>query len=353
MMYYISQGIRIYFVDDVKNLGNYLQEFRPTLMTTVPRVVEKIYLGINAKINSTSFIKKIIAKAAINRALNKDVNIKGNIIDKIYDKLIYKKLRKFFGSNMKMIICGGAMISDNMERFYRNIKINIYPGYGMTETSPVIATNCPKNYRFQTVGKLYDNVEARLTKDSELEIRGPNVMKAYHNRAELTKKIIDKNGWLKTGDLAQIDKDGYIKLIGRKKELFKTAYAKYVTPVPIEQKIIQELGFLIGAQIIAESRQYVIALLFPDFTLIQNYKKMLSYNDSDKNFINSVELNQYVSKKIDKINTQFDRWQQIKKFIIISDEISIETGEITPSMKLKRAIIEQKYSKIIDDIYNE
>jgi long-chain acyl-CoA synthetase len=353
MMYYISQGIRIYFVDDVKNLGNYLQEFRPTLMTTVPRVVEKIYLGINAKINSTSFIKKVIAKAAINRALNKDANIKGNIIDKIYDKLIYKKLRKFFGSNMKMIICGGAMISDNMERFYRNIKINIYPGYGMTETSPVIATNCPKNYRFQTVGKLYDNVEARLTKDSELEIRGPNVMKAYHNRAELTKKIIDKNGWLKTGDLAQIDKDGYIKLIGRKKELFKTAYAKYVTPVPIEQKIIQELGFLIGAQIIAESRQYVIALLFPDFTLIQNYKKMLSYNDSDKNFINSVELNQYVSKKIDKINTQFDRWQQIKKFIIISDEISIETGEITPSMKLKRAIIEQKYSKIIDDIYNE
>lgn len=352
MMYYISQGIKIYFIDDVKKISQYLHQIRPTLMTTVPRVLEKVYLGINNKIEESDFVKKIIGKLAIKKALTKNINYPKSFIDKIYDNLVYKKFRDVFGGRVNMIICGGAMISEDMERFFRNIGLAIYPGYGMTETSPVISANCPKAYRFRTVGKPFNNVEVRINQEKELEVKGPNIMKCYHNQPELTQKIISNDGWLKTGDLAEIDNDGFIKIIGRKKELFKSAYGKYIAPVPIEQKIVQDLGFLTGAIIIAESKQFTSALLFPDFELLAKLKNKLSYNDSDQNFLESSELKDYCQEKIEDINKKLDKWEKIVKFEVIKDNISIESGEITPSMKLKRSVLEKKYQDIINNLYS-
>lgn len=355
MLYYLSCGVSIYFVDDLKNIGYFLKEYRPNLMTTVPRVLEKLYSKIIYAVDNSNFLKKFIAKKAINFALKKDPLIHSNslffkIIDKIYDHLIYHKFREILGGEIKMIICGGASLSLDMERFYHNIKINIYCGYGLTETSPVIATNCPKFHKIGTVGKNFPSVEIKINDDCELLVKGKNVMKQYHNlENETTQSFIDQ--YFKTGDLAKIDDQGYLKIIGRKKELFKTSNGKYVNPVLIEQKLNQEISFLTGSVIIANDRQFVSALLFPDFELIEKFKIKLKFLGTNHEFFQSDLLNNFLKNKIAKINQPLNHWEQIQKFKIIDQSISIETGEITPSMKLKRNIIEQKFANIIDSFY--
>src|SRR3989338_4201066 len=285
MMFYLTQGVEIYFVDDVKKLGDYLKETRPTLMTVVPRMLEKVFAKISQGVEDSGFIKKFLAKKSLNRALNKSLfkHQKPSLIDKIFDFLVYKKFRQALGGNMKMIICGGAALSQDLERFYKNIDINLYCGYGLTETSPVLAVNYKNNYKLGTVGKAFPFVELKIADDKELLARGENIMRGYHKQPQKTaESFVD--GWFKTGDLAQIDNDGFVKIIGRKKELFKTATGKYVSPVPIEQKLLQELGFLIGAIIIAEGRKFVSALLFPDFEVLKKFKMKLNFNVDNISF---------------------------------------------------------------------
>lgn len=351
MMYYITQGVRIYFADDTKNVGTLLKEFNPTLMTVVPRVLEKVFIKIQDAASQSSLIKKILAKAAIARALAKNPEKPKAICDKIFDHLVYKKFRLALGNKMRMIICGGAALSQDIEKFYLNIGVSLYVGYGLTEASPVLTANCPKAHKFLSIGKAFPSVELKTDASKELLARGPNIMKGYHNdNAKTEENIID--GWLKTGDLAEIDAQGFVKIIGRKKELFKTANGKYVRPIPIEQKIMQEIAFLIGAIVIAENRKFTSALLFIDFELLEKAKKKFKLeNISDAEFFKSSELNNYISYKISKINKNLDHAEQVQKFALITQEISIENGEITPSMKLKRSAIETKFKDVIDGFY--
>jgi long-chain acyl-CoA synthetase len=356
MMFYISCGVAVYFVDDVKNVGNLLKEISPNLMTTVPRLLEKVFNKIKENADQTSFVKKIIAKSAINRALKKDVSQKKNYLDKFFDLMVYSKFRLAMGGKMRMIICGGASLSNDMERFYTNIGINLFCGYGLTETSPVISANCQKNYKFGSVGKKYPSVEVKLAEDSELLARGKNIMLGYHKNIDKTNEVfISENGekWFKTGDLASIDDEGFIKITGRKKELFKTANGKYVSPIFIEQKLIQNLNFLIGSIIIAEGKKFVSAILFADFDNLSNIKNKLSFKGNDEDFLTSEILYNYVKKIIDKINKILDHHQQIQKFYISCDQISVASGEITPSMKLKRNFLEKKYQQIIENFYQD
>jgi len=352
MMFYISQGISIYFADDVKNVGNLLKEVKPNLMTSVPRVLEKVFSRIKDKVDDSAGFKKIIAKAAIKRALNKHPESSRNSLDKIFDHLVYKKLRDNLGGNLRMIICGGAALSKDLEGFYRNIGINLFCGYGLTEASPVLAANCPRNNKFGTIGKAFPSVELKIADDGELVARGPNIMQGYHNCPEKTAEVISE-GWLKTGDLAAIDEKGFVKIIGRKKEVFKNANGKYICPVPIEQKLVQNLGFLLGAVIIAEGRRFTSALLFPDFEILSKSKSKFKFLGSNDEFLKSEILNKFVETELANLNMQLDHWEQIQKFAIIAAEISIETGEITPSMKLKRNVLEKKFGDVIDGFYAE
>jgi len=351
MMYYISCGVSIYFVDDIKNVGVFLREFSPTLMTTVPRMLEKVYARINDGIDSANLFKKIIGSLALKRAFTKNPQQKINLIDKIFDRIIYQKFRLALGGKMRMIICGGASLSNDLEKFYWNIGVNIYCGYGLTEASPVLATNCPSQYKIGTVGKAFPSVKLKLGDDGELFGSGLNIMQKYHNLENETKETID-NGWLKTGDLAEISDDGFVKIIGRKKELFKNAYGKYVRPIPIEQKLIQEIPFLQGSLVIAENKKFTSALLFPDFELVLKLQKKHNFIGSIEDFLNSEIIKKFVSKKINKINNILDHWEQLKKFHIILQPISIESGEITPSMKLKRNVLEKKFNDVIESIYS-
>jgi long-chain acyl-CoA synthetase len=350
MLYYISKGLSIYFVDDIKNLGKFLQEIQPNLMTSVPRALEKVFAKINNGIEDANFCKKIIGKKALKRALEKDPLASKNFIDKIYDKIIYQKFRQALGGKMEMIICGGSALSQELERFYWNIGVKIYCGYGLTECSPVLATNAPHQHKFTSVGKAFPSVRLKISDDGELLACGINVMKNYHNNPQKTAETFDGE-WLKTGDLAQIDDEGFVKIIGRKKEIFKTSNGKFVHPVLLEQKLVQELSFLAGAIVVAEGKNFVSALLFIDFDLLKNIKNKLKFEGENQQFLMSPILQNFVSQKIENINKKLDSWEQIKKFKIIAEPISVETGEITPSMKLKRNILEKKFALEIADLY--
>lgn len=352
MMFYITQGITIYFADEIKNVGSLLREFQPTLMTSVPRMLEKVFGRIKDGIDSASLFKKLLGKKALQRALVKDSESPKSFCDKIFDRLVYKKFRLALGGKMDMMICGGAALSQDMERFYQNIGINLFCGYGMTEASPVLTANCKKYHRFGTVGKAFPSVELKISTDGELMGRGPNIMRGYHNQPQKTAEVIE-NGWLKTGDLAAIDADGFVKIVGRKKELFKTANGKYVSPVAIEQKLVQELGFLLGAIVVAEGKKFVSALLFPDFEILKKFKEKFKFSGSDEEFFKSRALQDFVQKNIEIVNKRLDHWEQIQKFKIITDQISIESGDITPSMKLKRNVLEEKYAEMIEEFYRD
>lgn len=351
MCYYLSKGLSIYFVDDVNLLGSYMREISPNLMTSVPRALEKVFAKINQGIETSNLFKRIIGKLSVKRAIVKNPLLPKNIFDKIFDKLIYQKFRQALGGKIDMIICGGSSLSPELEKFYFNIGVRIFCGYGLTECSPVLATNSPKNFRIGTVGKAFPSVQLKLAEDRELLAKGINVMSKYHNNPEKTDEVF-VDGWFKTGDLAEIDSDGFVKIIGRKKEVFKNSNGKFIHPVSIEQKLIQNLGYILGALIIAESKSFVAVLLFIDYDLIANLQKKLGYQQNINNFLESSSLKSYTQEIIDKINNDLDQWEQIKKFKIITDKISVETNEITPSLKLKRSYLEHKYQHFINDFYN-
>ncbi len=352
MTFYISRGVSVYFADDIKNIGACLAEVRPTLLTTVPRMLEKVFARIKSGTENATGFKKFIGKAAFSRATTKDPLAKKTIFDKIFDVMVFKKFRAAMGGNIRMIICGGASLSKDLECFYKNIGINLFCGYGMTETSPVIAANSPKDSKIGTVGKVFSNVEVKIAADRELLVRGPNLMKSYHNQPEKTAEII-QDGWLKTGDLAMIDEEGFVKIIGRKKEVFKNANGKYVDPILIEQKLIQTLGFLLGSIVIAEGKKFTSAILFPDFDVLLKLKEKFAFEGSDQNFLKSEALNNFVQEGIFKINKTLNNWENVQKFHIATKPISIDSGEITPSMKLKRCVLEERFKDVIDGFYQE
>ncbi len=352
MMFYISQGVSVYFADDIKNVGGCLREIHPTLMTAVPRVLEKVFGKIKDGIESANPLKKFLGRKALQRALTKNTEAPKNFADKIFDLIIYKKFRTALGGNMRMIICGGAALSADMERFYSNIGVNLFCGYGMTESSPVLSVNCPAAHKFGTVGKVFPEIELKIAKDGELLARGPNIMRGYHNQPQKTAEVIC-DGWLATGDLAAIDSEGFVKIVGRKKELFKNSNGKYISPVPTEQKLVQELGFLLGAIVIAEARQFTSALLFPEFENLKKFKEKFSFSGGDEEFLASEILQKFAAEKVAYINLKLDHWEQVQKFCIVTKSISIESGEITPSMKLKRNLLEEKYKREIDGMYAE
>lgn len=352
MMFYLAVGANIYFVNDIKKLSNFLTEVAPQAFTSVPRALEKIYNKINQSSNNQGFLKNKILKIAIKRAFKLDCFRRKNFIDKFFDKIVYKKFREKLGNKVDMIICGGSALSLDLQNFYWNVGIKIYCGYGLTECSPVIASNAPNQFKLGTVGKAFPSVSIKIDNDHELLAKGPNIMTQYHNNNAKTQEIF-LEGWLKTGDLASIDSEGYITIIGRKKDLFKTSNGKYVHPTKIELKLIQDINFLIGAMIIAEARPFVSVLLFIDYELIDNFKVNLGFKGTNHDFIESKILHNYIENKINIINKKLDHWENIVKFVIIKDEISIASGEITPSLKLIRTVIEKKFKLEIEKIYKE
>jgi long-chain acyl-CoA synthetase len=348
MSYYLSRGISIYFVDEITNVSNLLKIVKPTIMTAVPRLLEKIFNKIKSNISEKPFISKMIAGLAFKYALKDNIN-KNSIIFKIYDKIVYSKLREIFGSKLEKLISGGAPLSKEIAQFFVNIGVPIYQGYGLTEFSPVISTNYPLANKVGSCGKIIPSAQIKIDENKELLVRGPSLMKGYLNQEELTNKTIDKDGWLHTGDIASLDEDGYLYITSRAKEIFKTSTVEYVNAVEIEQKLSKN-KYVEFAVVISQNKKYTTALLFVDKEKFEIAKK-LNKDLTIERYYNKVDVLENISNYIKNINKDLNQWEKIVNFKIVTNEISIEGGELTPSMKICRNKIEEKYEEIINSMY--
>ena len=348
MSYYLSRGVSIYFVDDITNVGNLLKVVHPTIMTAVPRLLEKIFNKIKVNISQKSFVSRTLASLAFSYALQSHMN-KDTFLFSIYDKLVYSKFREIFGSELSKLISGGAPLSQEIYQFFVNIGVNIYQGYGLTEFSPVISTNFPGSNKVGTCGKIMPSVSIKITEDGELLAKGPSLMKGYLNQEELTKQTIDEDGWLHTGDAATLDKKGYLHIKSRKKEIFKTSTGEYVAAVPIEQQLSKN-RYIEFAVVISENKKYTSALLFADKDKYQE-AKLLKKDLTIEEYYTRHEIIKEIQNHINLVNFDLNEWEKVVQFKLITDEISIEGGELTPSMKICRGKIEQKYENTIDTMY--
>ncbi len=355
MTFYLTQNIKIYFAEDIKNIPEILKEVKPTLMTTVPRMLEKVYNKIKSSYEGNSLFAQIMIKSGLKIASKSFYRqpLFNLFILKIFDILVYRKFRNALGSNMRMIICGGAPLNEAIENFYWQIGVKVFCGYGLTEASPVISANCPKFYQLGTVGKKFDSLTIKINQDRELLVQGKNITAGYYNNQEASKKIFTDDKWLKTGDLAEINQQGFVKIIGRKKELFKSSNGKFIHPILLEQKLLEKINFIADAMVIGDNRSFVSALLFIDEIATDNLRKKIAPNLSNIDFTKSQPFIKIINDKINQINQQLDHWENIRKFLIIHTQLSIENGEITPSMKIKRKIVEQKYQQEINSLYQE
>lgn len=348
---YLSQGVPVRFADDVRTVGALLKEVRPTVMTMVPRLIEKLYARIAKGIEGAPLPRRLLGQWALKHALNDDPTESHGMAGNLADVAVYKRIRAALGGRLTRLIVGGAALAPELARFLTNIGVPVYNGYGLTEASPVIATNCPIANRIGTVGKPFPGVEVRIAENGEILARGANVMRGYHRQPEATTVTIDRDGWLHTGDLGRLDSDGYLIITGRMKELLKTSNGKYVCPVPIEQGLKSRLIDL--AMVIAEGRRFVAALLFPDFDNLRQFKQEHGLSAlTDAQALASAPVKAEIDAVVAETNQHLDRWEQIKAWRLVPVAPQIE-AELTPTMKLRRHVIEVKWKALIDEMYQE
>ncbi|MEY3921464.1 MAG: hypothetical protein RL634_1225 [Bacteroidota bacterium] len=361
MVSYINMyiGVSIYYAESIDSVGDNLKEVKPTLFTTVPRLLEKVYEKIMAKGRELTGVKKNLFFWAVGVAnkfeLNKNQGLIYNLQLAIANKLIFSKWREALGGNVKAIVTGAAACQVRLLRIFTAAKIVVMEGYGLTETSPVISVNrFPQNgRRFGTVGQRIKHVEVKLAEDGEICCRGTNVMMGYYKRPDLTAECIDKDNWFHTGDIGAWVEGDFLKITDRKKEIFKTSGGKYVAPQPIENKM-KESPFIEQMMVVGPERKFTAALIVPAFA---NLKTWCEKNDiphqSNDEMIKHPKVLEYYKSIVEKFNVQFNHIEQVKKFELLNSEWTINGGELTPTLKLKRKIITEKYADAIERIYAE
>lgn len=350
-------GISVYYAESLATITDNIKEIHPDMMCCVPRLLEKIYDKIQASGRKLKGVKRMIFFWAVDLALHYDVQGNNNawymLRHRIADKLIYSKWREALGGNFKIIVSGGASIQPRLVKTFRAAGLPIYEGYGLTESSPVIAvTSTDSNgIKIGTVGPPLRGVEVMIAEDGEILARGPNIMMGYYKDPELTAQVIDQDGWLHTGDIGQFEPEGQLRITGRKKEIFKTSLGKYIAPELLENKI-KESPFIDNIMVVGENQKFAAALVVPDFNHLRSWCRIkeIEYT-TDEEMVALPRIRQRLLKVIDKYNTEFGSTEQIKKIDIMSSEWSTASGELTPTLKLRRSFIAKKYQTRIEKLF--
>jgi long-chain acyl-CoA synthetase len=349
-------GVSVYYAESLDTIGDNLREVKPSMFTTVPRLLEKVYERIMLKGHELSGIKKKLFFWAHGLAEKFEINERQSLGYRMQlamaNKIVFNKWREGLGNELKAIITGSAACQVRLIRIFTAAKIVIMEGYGLTETSPVISVNRydEKERKFGTVGPLIDGVEVKIAEDGEILCKGPNVMMGYYKRPDLTSEAI-KDGWFYTGDIGTMVDNKFLKITDRKKELFKTSGGKYVAPMPIENKL-KESHFVEQVMVVGSERKYVGALIVPSFSNLKEWcrKNGISYT-SDKEMIHDPKVIDMMKDMVESFNKYFNHVEQIKKFELLDNDWTINGGELTPTLKLKRRVIMEKYRDAIDRIY--
>jgi long-chain acyl-CoA synthetase len=348
----VMWGISIYYYNDLKNLGVACREVHPTVMVVVPRLLEKVYSKMVANVEAAGYLKRTIGEWAFDLANQETETTWKHLFHGLADKLVYSHLREALGGKLRLVISGGAALDPHLNHFLGDIGIAINEGWGLTEACPVCVNPIGKT-KLGSIGTLVEGMEIMISPIGEILIRGPLVMKEYLKNPEATAQAIDAEGWLHTGDKGTIDEEGYAFIIGRLKELIKTSNGEMIAPVPIEHALTKA-PFIETAIIIAERRKFVSALLVPNFEYLHGLKNNKNMSNlSDEDFLNSSYIKSEMEQLLNKMNQTLNHWEQIHAYRFIMHPLSIENGELTPSMKIIRETIEKNYKSLIDSIYQE
>ena len=354
---YIYNSVSIYYAESMDKIGANLKEVKPLIFTTVPRILEKVYESIMAKAATLTGVKKKMFNWALGLALKYDINKRmGFWYDmqlSIANKLIFSKWRDALGANVKAVVTGSAACQVKLLRVFTAARVPILEGYGLTETSPVIAVNRmnPKNRMFGTVGTIIDNVEVKIAEDGEILCKGPNIMMGYYKRPDLTAEVL-KDGWFHTGDIGVMIDNKFLKITDRKKEIFKTSGGKYVAPQPIENKM-KESKWIEQMMVTGAEQKFTGALIVPAFNALKEWcgEHGVEFTGNEK-IIKNEKIVNLIKDTVERYNQNFNQVEQIKKFELLPYEWSVEGGELTPTLKLKRKVIMEKYKDAIERIYS-
>ncbi|MCK5846293.1 MAG: long-chain fatty acid--CoA ligase [Bacteroidales bacterium] len=353
----LYNGCSVYYAESIQTAGDDMRDIKPDGFTSVPRVLEKTYDKILAKGKDLSGIKKMLFFWAIELGvkynLPKESSMWYKIQHKIADKLIYSKWREALGGNIKIIISGGAALQERLARSFNAAGIPVMEGYGMTETSPVISVNHEYNdgIRFGTVGPILNNVEIKIEEDGEICMKGPSQMLGYYKDEEKTKEVVDADGWLHTGDIGEVDSDNFLKITDRKKEIFKLSTGKYVAPQILENRA-KESQFIEQILVVGEGEKFTAAIISPAYEFLHSWAAVKKIHFRDNvDLIKDEKVVARIQLEVDKINENLGHERQIRKWALTCREWTPETGELSPTLKLKRKFLKNVYTKKLDFIY--
>jgi long-chain acyl-CoA synthetase len=352
-----ASGCMVCYAESIEKVASNLLEVKPTIMTSVPRLFERIYSRIIRNVESQAPKKQKIFLWALETGKEfAQFKKKGRVPvalaakHKIADKLVFKKIRARTGGNLRFFISGGAALPRELGEFFEAVGIQILEGYGLTETSPVLAANRPDDYKFGTVGKPFPGVEIKIAPDGEILARGANIMQGYFRKKRETEETI-KDGWLHTGDIGVFDAEGFLMITDRKKHLFKTSAGKYIAPTPIENVFLAS-KYIDQFVLIGDRRMFLSALIVPDFEAVKEYAdshKIPYKNDED--LVKNDDIYKLLEDDMGKFQKKLANYERVRKFVLLDRAFSIENGEITPSLKVKRKVVEEKYGDLIEHMY--
>jgi long-chain acyl-CoA synthetase len=356
---YIYLGLGIYYAESLETIGDNLKEIKPQVFATVPRLLEKVYDKIVAKGHEQTGIKKALFFWALDLGLKYELDgANGWWYEfqlNIANKLVFSKWREALGGNVQAAVSGGAALQPRLARVFNAAKIMVLEGYGLTETSPVIAVNSfkPQGIKFGTVGDVIDGVTVKIAEDGEILVKGPNVMLGYYNRPDATAEVMDNQGWFHTGDIGTFIDNRYLKITDRKKEIFKTSGGKYIAPIMIENKL-KESSFIEQALVVGENQKYAAALIVPSFLALKDWcaKNHINYN-SNEELITKKEVIDLIDNAIAESNKTLAPYETIKRITLLPREWTIEKGEMTPKLSLKRKVIMEANKQLVDKMFSE
>ena len=359
MLNYLFQyvGISIYYAENMGTIAANIKEIRPDIMSTVPRLLEKVYDKIIAKGRKLSPVKKAIFFWSVNLGLRYEIEKRNGWFYefklKIAKKLVFSKWQEGLGGRLEVMVSGGAALQERLCRIFSAAGIYVLEGYGLTETSPVISVNNldKDGFKFGTVGPVVNNVEVKIAEDGEILCKGPSVMLGYYKQPEMTKEAIDTDGWFHTGDIGIMDEGKYLKITGRKKEIFKTSLGKYISPQLMEN-LFKESPFIETIVVLGENQKHAAALVVPEFEHLKSWcnVKGIPYT-TDAEMVLIPRIKKRFQKEIDKYNQRFGKTEQVSRFEIMNETWTVESGELTANMKLKRGLIVERHKEQVDKLF--